>query len=41
MPYRDHRVTGVTPVAKAHATACKRAGIEDFTVHDWRHRFAS
>ncbi|MDH3644669.1 MAG: tyrosine-type recombinase/integrase [Gammaproteobacteria bacterium] len=29
------------PIRKAHATACKRAGIEDFRPHDWRHHWAS
>ena len=39
-PYTDTRklvVQGGNPLASVHATACKRAKIEDFTVHDWRH----
>jgi integrase len=43
-PYTDTRkleIQGGNPLAKVHATACKRAKIEDFTVHDWRHHWAS
>src|SRR3546814_255859 len=39
-PYSDTRkakIPGGNPIKNQHATACKRAGIEDFTVHDWRH----
>jgi len=28
------------PLRAAHATACRRAGIADFTAHDWRHHWA-
>ena len=43
-PYSDTRksnIPGGNPIKNQHATACKRAGIEDFTVHDWRHHWAS
>jgi integrase len=43
-PYADPRqyaLPGGSPIRKAHATACGRAGIKDFTVHDWRHHWAS
>jgi integrase len=43
-PYTDTRdlvVQGGNPLQSAHETACKRAGIADFTVHDWRHHWAS
>jgi integrase len=43
-PYQDTRRTktpGGNPLKTAHATALKRSGIEDFTVHDWRHHWAS
>jgi len=40
-PYADTRRTGGNPVGKAHATACRDAGISDFTFHDWRHHFAT
>jgi integrase len=43
-PYQDTRkakIPGGNPIKNQHATACQRAGIEDFTVHDWRHHWAS
>jgi len=42
-PYADtrqYRFPSGSPIKKAHATACKRAGINDFRVHDWRHHWA-
>jgi integrase len=38
---RDYKIQGGNPLKRAHATALKRAGILDFTVHDWRHHWAS
>ena len=38
---RGDRQQGGNPLAKAHATACRRAGIRGFRVHDWRHEFAA
>ncbi|PZU56411.1 MAG: site-specific integrase [Sphingobium sp.] len=43
-PYQDTRlaaIPGGNPLRSAHDTACKRAGIDDFTIHDWRHHWAS
>jgi integrase len=49
-PYADPNVRsdgteialpGGSPIKKAHATACRGAGIEGFTTHDWRHHWAS
>src|SRR5262249_26374277 len=43
-PYRDprnYKIPSGSPIKKAHATACRRAGIVDFHVHDWRHNWAS
>jgi integrase len=42
-PYHDPRLykfPSGSPIKKAHATACRRAGIKDFHVHDWRHHWA-
>lgn len=40
-PYAVIEKKGGNPLRKAHETACKRAGIEDFHPHDWRHHFAT
>jgi integrase len=43
-PYRDprgYKVPSGSPIKKTHATACRRADIKDFHVHDWRHHWAS
>ncbi|MGJ0622247.1 MAG: tyrosine-type recombinase/integrase [Methylocystis sp.] len=37
---RDYKLPGGNPLRSAHATACKKAAIENFRVHDWRHHFA-
>jgi integrase len=44
LPYADtrqYKFPSGSPIKKAHATACRRAGIVDFHVHDWRHHWAS
>jgi integrase len=38
--HREHRLPGGSPIRKAHQTACRRAGIVGFRVHDWRHHWA-
>jgi integrase len=38
---REYKLPGGSPIRKAHQTACLRAGIVDFHVHDWRHHWAS
>jgi integrase len=38
--HREHRLPGGSPIRKAHETACRRAGITAFRVHDWRHHWA-
>lgn len=43
-PYQDTRkakIAGGNPLKSAHRTACRKAEIDNFTVHDWRHHFAS
>lgn len=43
-PYHDTREykTGASgsPIKKTHATACMKAGIANFSTHDWRHHWA-
>ena len=36
-PYQDTTDRGGNPLRAAHATACRRARITGFRVHDWRH----
>lgn len=38
---RDGGRQGGNPLAQAHATACARAGVTGFRVHDWRHHWAA
>jgi integrase len=37
---RSYKFPSGSPIKKAHATACRKAGIVDFHVHDWRHHWA-
>ncbi len=42
-PYADprqYKLPGGSPIRSAHQTACDRAGIPEFHVHDWRHHWA-
>ena len=39
-PYADTGQTGGNPLTSAHRTACRKAGITGFRIHDWRHHFA-
>jgi integrase len=39
-PYADTRHTGGNPLTSAHRTACRKAAIDGFRIHDWRHHFA-
>lgn len=38
--YADTRDIGGNPLASAHRTACAKARVRDFRVHDWRHDWA-
>lgn len=40
-PYADTQDEGGNPLASAHRTACRRAGVAGFRVHDWRHDWAA
>ena len=40
-PYADTTDLGGNPLRKAHATACRRAGVAGFRVHDLRHDWAA
>lgn len=41
IPYADTRGKGGSPLRSAHRIACKRASIQDFRIHDWRHDWAA
>lgn len=38
---RGDREQGGNPLSQAHETACERAGVTGFRVHDWRHDWAA
>lgn len=38
---RGERAQGGNPLTSAHETACVRAGVTGFRVHDWRHDWAT
>jgi integrase len=40
-PYADTRDIGGNPLAAAHRTACRKAAVTGFRVHDWRHDWAA
>lgn len=40
-PYADTVEIGGNPLSRAHATACRAAGIKGFRPHDWRHDWAA
>ena len=39
-PYADTSQIGGNPLASAHRTACRKAGVTGFRPHDWRHHWA-
>ncbi len=39
--YADTTDKGGNPLRKAHDTACRKAGVRGFRVHDWRHDWAA
>ena len=39
-PYHQTRDIGGNPLTAAHRTACRRAAVTGFRVHDWRHDWA-
>jgi integrase len=41
VPNQDTTDQGGNPLRAAHATACRKTGVWDFRVHDWRHDWAS
>ena len=40
-PYTDTRGVGGNPLRQPHDTACERAGVVGFRVHDWRHDWSA
>jgi integrase len=40
-PYQDTTDQGGNPLRKPHATACRKARVTGFRVHDWRHDWAA
>jgi integrase len=40
-PYADTRDIGGNPLAAAHRTACRKATVTGFRVHDWRHDWSA
>ncbi|MDD2794396.1 site-specific integrase [Acidocella sp.] len=41
LPYADTKGKGGNPLKRAHQTACKAAGVQNFRIHDWRHDCAA